>query len=77
MPTAQISKQKYDIISWITRLENRKLIRELHRLATAQDEIVHLTDVQIAVLRMSDEDIKNGHLVSEEELTIRDKKWLY
>ena len=76
MPTAQISKQKYDIISWITRLENRKLIRDLHHLATAQEEIVHFSDSQIAMLRMSDDDIKNGRLVSEEELTIQDEKWL-
>jgi len=71
MPTTQISKQKYDIISWITRLENRKLIRDLHHLATAQEEIVCLSDTQMAMLRMSDDDIKNGRLVSEEELTIQ------
>ena len=74
---AQISRQKYDIISWVTKLENRKLIRELHHLATAQEEIVHLSGAQMAMLRMSDEDIKNGRLVSEEELIIQDNKWLY
>jgi hypothetical protein len=77
MATAQISKQKYDIISWVTRLENRKLIRELHYLATSQEEVVHLSDAQMAMLQMSDEDIKNGRLVSEEELTEQDKKWIY
>ena len=43
MSVLQISKQKYDITSWITRLENRKLIRDLHKLATADDEAVHLS----------------------------------
>ena len=77
MPTTQISRQKYDIISWITRLENKKLIRELHHLATAQEEIIHLSDAQKTMLRMSENDIKNGCLISEEELIIQDKKWLY
>ena len=77
MPTVQISRQKYDIISWIMRLENRKLIRELHHLATTQEEIVHLSGTQKAMLQMSEDDIENGRLISEEELTTRDKKWLY
>jgi len=74
---AQILKQKYDIISWITRLENRELIRDLHKLTTTDEEIVHLSDAQINMLRMSEDDIKQGCLVSEEELAVQDEIWLY
>jgi len=77
MSALQISKQKYDIISWITKLENRELIRDLHKLATTDEEIVHLSDAQISMLRMSEDDIQQGRLVSEEELAVQDEKWFY
>jgi hypothetical protein len=77
MATATFTQQKYDIISWITGLENRKLIRELHHLATTQKKTVSLSDIQKHFLQMSDEDIKNGYLISEEELNDHDEKWLY
>jgi len=77
MSALQISKQKFDIISWVTKLENRKLIRDLHKLATTDEEIVHLSDAQINMLRMSEDDINQGRLVSEEELALQDEIWLY
>jgi len=78
MQTAQISRQKYDIISWITKLEDKKLINKLHKEATSQnDEVIHLSPAQLEMIRMSEEDIKNGRIVSEEELEKRDAKWLY
>ena len=78
MQTAQISRQKYDIISWITKLEDKKLIRKLHREATVQKgEVIHLSPVQLEMIKMSEEDIKTGRIVSEEELNKRDAQWLH
>jgi len=78
MPTLQISKQKRDIISWVTKLEDRKLIAKLHREATMQnDEVIHLSPVQMEMIEMSKNDIKNGRIVSEEELDKRDAQWLH
>ena len=78
MPTLQISKQKRDIISWVARLEDRKLLAKLHREATLpNDEVIHLLPVQREMIEMSKNDIKNGRIVSEEELNKRDAQWLY
>ncbi|GAB6012431.1 hypothetical protein [Viscerimonas tarda] len=76
MSTAQIARKKYDIISWITGLEDKKLIRRLHQLAMNQTEenIVHLSPEQTELLKMSDDDIKNGRLVSEEKLNKLDEQ---
>jgi hypothetical protein len=35
MATAQIAQKKYDIISWVTGLEDKKLIRELQQTSIA------------------------------------------
>jgi DNA-binding MarR family transcriptional regulator len=78
MQTAQIARQKYDIISWVTRLEDRKLINRLHREATKEKgEIIRLSPTQLEMIKMSEDDIKNGRIVSEEELNKRDAQWLH
>ncbi|GHU80723.1 hypothetical protein FACS1894145_7400 [Bacteroidia bacterium] len=74
MQTAQITRQKYDIISWITRLEDKKLINKLHQEATMQtDEVIRLSTAQLEMLKMSEDDIKDGRIVSEEELNKNNK----
>lgn len=66
MTTAQLAQQKYDIITWLTRLEDKNLISDLYALS--QENIIHLQSAQVEMLKMSDLDIVNNHLVSEDGL---------
>ena len=75
MTPVQITQQKQDIISWLTRLNDTNLIANLYALS--QDTVAHLHPAQIEMLNMSDLDIINGRLVSDEELNERDKKQRY
>jgi len=78
MTTLRISKQKRDIISWVTKLEDRKLIAMLHQEATMQNnEVIHLSPVQMEMIEMSINNIKNGQIISEEELDKNDEQWLH
>ena len=75
MTTALLTQQKYDIITWLTRLEDKNLISDLHALS--QENVLHLQSSQIEMLKMSNLDIVNNRLVSEVELMQKDEKWLY
>ena len=75
MTTTQITQQKYDIISWLTRLEDKNLISDLYALS--QEYVLNLQPSQIEMLKMSNMDIVNNRMVSEEELMRKDEKWLY
>jgi hypothetical protein len=78
MTTTQIIKQKYDIISYVTGLDNKKSIQELYNwiIAKEKDNIVQLSSEQIDMLLMSEDDIHNGRLVSENDLNKSDELWL-
>jgi len=73
--TTQIAQQKYDIITWLTRLEDINLISDLYALS--REDVLPLQSAQIEMLKMSNLDIVNNRLVSEEELAQKDEKWLY
>ena len=66
MTTAQLTQQKYDIITWLTRLEDKNLISDLYALS--QENIMCLQSAKVEMLKMSDLDIVNNHLVSEDGL---------
>ena len=74
MTTIELSQQKYDIITWLTGLEDINLVANLYALS--QDNVLHLQPAQIEMLKMSDLDISNGRLISDEELQKQDEKWL-
>jgi len=75
MTTTQLTQQKYDIITWLTRLEDKNLISDLYALS--QENVLSLQPSQVEMLKMSNLDILNNRLVSEEELMQKDEKWLY
>ena len=41
------------------------------------EDILNLSSEQIEILSMSEEDMKNGNLISESELGKLDSKWLH
>ena len=69
MSTAQLVQQKSDIIAWLTKLNDTNLIANLYALS--QDKVLHLQSVQIEMLKMSDLDIDNDRLISNEELRLK------
>ena len=75
MEAVELARQKYDIIAWLTGLNDADLITNLYALS--QDSVLHLQPAQIEMLEMSDSDIANGRLISDEELNERDEKWVY
>lgn len=41
-----------------------------------REKIINLSSVQLLMLNMSDEDIKNNRVISQEEADKRDLQWL-
>jgi len=70
--TTELVRQKYDIITWLTGLNDVDMIANLYALS--QDDVFHLQPAQIEMLKMSDLDIANGRLISDEELQMQDEK---
>jgi len=68
METVELAQQKYDIIAWLTGLNDTDLITNLYALS--QDRVLNLQPAQIEMLKMSDSDIANGRLISDEELIL-------
>lgn len=75
MQSTQFIKQKSDIISWVTGLEDKETIRQLHRMATAhpQKELVHLSPAQLELLNAAEQNIRDGRIFTEKELEELDK----
>ncbi|MDR2809225.1 MAG: hypothetical protein LBB84_01540 [Tannerellaceae bacterium] len=75
MQSIQLIKQKSDIISWVTGLEDKETIRQLHRMATAhpQKDPVKLSPAKVELLKTAEQNIKDGRIFTEEELEELDK----
>ena len=61
--TTQIAQQKYDIITWLTRLEDTNLISVLYALS--REDVLPLQSAQVEMLKMSNLDIVNNRLVPD------------
>jgi hypothetical protein len=69
---------KNSLIDRILASRNEQLLEAIKNIfdSNPSEEIVSLTTEQIEMLAMSENDIENGKLVSEAELSERDAKWL-
>jgi hypothetical protein len=69
---------KNSLIDRILASRNEQLLEAIKNIfdSNPSEEIVSLTTEQIEMLVMSENDIENGKLVSEAELSERDAKWL-
>ena len=61
---------KNRLIDRILAASNEKLLEAIENIfvSTQKEEVVSLSSEQIEMLMMSEQDIKNGNLVSESEL---------
>jgi len=68
-----------NIIDKLLTISNEDYLSALYQLvekSNADDDIVKLTKEQRKILELSEKDIKNGDLISQEQLDKEDRKWL-
>lgn len=67
------------LIDKILSIRNKEFLEALDKLISSSSsvlDIVKLTDEQKKMLQMSEDDIKNGRLISQEEMDKRNLEWL-
>lgn len=69
---------KTRLIDRIMLSENEKLLTAIEDIlsATQNQEKMNLTSEQIEMLMMSEKDIENNNLISEDELSKQDQEWM-
>jgi len=76
---ATVDKIRNELIDKILAIQNKDFLEALDTLVSStvsQDQPVNLSKEQKLMLEMSEEDIKNGRLVSQEEMVKRNLEWL-
>ncbi len=76
---ATVNKIKTKLIDKILNIKNKDFLVALDNLIssnTADDEIFRLKSEQKEMLEMSESDIKNGRLISQEAMDKRNLEWL-
>jgi archaellum component FlaF (FlaF/FlaG flagellin family) len=67
------------LIDKISTIKNKELLLALDNLISSSpnnSEVVELTSEQKEILEMSESDIKNGNLISQEAMDKRNLEWL-
>lgn len=67
------------LIDKILAIKNKEFLKALDQLissSTTDSDLVELTREQKLLLQMSEEDIKNGRLISQEAMNKRNLEWL-
>ena len=78
-PMATVDKIRNELIDKILAIQNKDFLEALDKLVSStvsKDQPVNLSKEQKLMLEMSEEDIKNGRLVSQEEMVKRNLEWL-
>ncbi len=68
-----------ELIDKILAIRDRDFLEALSKLVTSsalKSEKAELTPAQKAMLEMSEEDLKNGNLISQEAMDKRNLEWL-
>jgi hypothetical protein len=68
-----------NIIDKLLTISNQDYLLALYKLVSTSninEEIIQLSEAQILMLNMSEDDIKNNRIVSQEELDKMDLEWL-
>jgi hypothetical protein len=76
---AQIDNLINGIIEKNLAISNKDYLKALYQLvdnSMLENNNVCLTDEQVLMLKLSDKDINNGRLISQNELDKQDLKWL-
>lgn len=76
---ATVDNIRNGLIDKILSIKNREFLEALDKLitsSTSESEIIELIDEQKIMLEMSEQDIKNGKLISQEAMEKRNLEWL-
>jgi hypothetical protein len=76
---ATVDKIRNGLIDKILSIKNIEFLEALDKLissSASESNIVELTDEQKIMLEMSEQDIKNGKLISQEAMDKRNQEWL-
>lgn len=76
---ATVDNIRSGLIDKILTIKNKEFLKALDKLissSASDSDIVELTDEQKAMLEMSEDDIKNGRLISQEAMNKRNFEWL-
>lgn len=76
---ATIDKIRNKLIDKILSIRNKEFLEALDKLisfSASEPDVVKLTDEHKEMLQMSEEDIKFGRLISQEEMEKRNLEWL-
>ncbi|MCH7399753.1 hypothetical protein MM236_17295 [Belliella sp. DSM 107340] len=74
-----LEKIRSGLIDKILSINNREFLEALDKLiasSSSQSDIVELTKEQKEILEMSEQDIQNGKLISQELMDKRNLEWL-
>ena len=64
------------LIDKILLINNEETLKALDSFITSNSESIELNNEQKTMLKMSDNDIKNGDLISQEAMNIRNLEWI-
>jgi archaellum component FlaF (FlaF/FlaG flagellin family) len=76
---ATVDNIRNGLIDKILSIKNKDFLQALDNLITSSSsssELVELTNEQKVMLEMSEEDIKNGKLISQDAMNKRNLEWL-
>ncbi len=77
MKTQQL---KFNLIDKLIALKDADLLHKVEKLLSSTkvetSETFHLTASQIKMLKTSEDDIKNGRIISDKKLNDEEDKWL-
>ena len=76
---ATVDKIRNGLINKILTVKNKEFLLALDKLissSSSDNEIVELTSEQVKMLEMSEADIKNGRLISQDAMDKRNLEWL-
>ena len=74
-----VDNLRNNIIDKLLTISNKDYLSALNQLiekSSVDNNIVKLSEEQILMLNMSDDDIKNNRYISQEELDKNDLEWL-
>ena len=71
-----VEEIRNNVINKILAISNINFLEALDNLIVNNSDIVELTVEQKMILDLSDEDIKNGRMISQDSLIKRNTEWL-
>lgn len=74
---ASIEQIRHNIIDKILSIKNEEFLSAFNKILTSNsDTSLSLTKEQIEMLKMSDNDIENGNIISQSDIDKMDAEWL-